>query len=160
MKTRIFSAFEVLTFRLQRCKNWLEGTMKKTTIWICMLLFAFLTFNTSCSTAEEEETFSILGNWNITMTYSGTWTYHGTITFAGSNTSGSTTVTVSPDWTSGTSTGNGTYTVMGSTVTWSVYWPSAGYTDDCTGTITTDNTMNGTLVETPGDSPGIWTCTR
>ncbi len=132
--------------------------MKKTSIWICMLLFAFLTFNTSCKTSEEEDTFSILGNWNITMIYSSTWSYTGTITFAGSDTSGATTVTISPDWTTGTYTGPGTYTVSGSTVNWTVYWSSADVTDICTGTITTDNTMNGTLVE--GSVTGTWTCTR
>ena len=134
--------------------------MKKASIWFCMLLFAFIALNTSCSTAEEEEAFSILGNWNITMTYSGTWIYHGTITFAGSDTSGAVTCTVTLEGSSSSNLGNGTYTVSGSTVNWTVYWPSADVTDTCTGTITTDNTMNGTLIEEPGSTSGTWNCTR
>jgi hypothetical protein len=134
--------------------------MKKTTILLCVVLLAFLTFNTSCKSSEEEDTFSILGNWNITMTYSETWTYLGTITFAGSESSGAVTVINSLEGSTSTNTGNGTYTVTGSAINWTVYWPGADYTDTCTGTITTDNSMSGTLVENPGNTPGTWNCTR
>ena len=134
--------------------------MLKSSIWIVLVLLILLTFNPACSTTEEADPFSVLGNWSITLLYQGGYEYAGTITFAGSNASGAVTCTVSPTWTSGTATGTGTYTVSGSTVNFTIYWPDAGYTDTCTGTTTTDNSMNGTLIETPGDVPGTWTCSR
>ena len=131
--------------------------MKKTTILICMLFFAFLTFNTSCKSSEEEDSFSILGNWNISMTYAETYVYTGgIITFAGSETSGLVSVNFPPD----TEIGAGPYTVSGNSISFTINWPDAEWIDTCTGTINTDNSMNGTLVENPGNTPGTWTCTR
>ena len=130
--------------------------MRKTTILTVFLLFVFLTFNFSCKSSEEE-TFSILGNWTISMVYAGNYVYSGgTITFAGSLTSGSITVNFPSD----TQIGTGTYTVSGSTVHFTIYWPDAEYTDTCTGSVVNDNSMNGTLVEQPGNSSGTWNCTR
>jgi hypothetical protein len=134
----------------------MEGQMKKTTILTAFLLFVFLSFNSSCK-SNEDEAFSILGNWTIGMVYSGTYVYTGgTITFAGSLTSGSVSVTFPPD----TQIGTGTFTVTGSTVHFTVYWPDSEYTDTCTGTVVNDNSMNGTLVEQPGNINGTWNCTR
>lgn len=131
--------------------------MKRISILIGLLFIAFLVFNSSCKNSEEGETFSILGNWNFTQTYAGGTTYTGgTITFAGSNTSG----TVSANYPPSTQIGTGLYTVSGSTVNFTIYWPSAAYLDTHTGTINNNNSMSGTLVETPGDVPGTWSCTR
>jgi len=129
--------------------------MRKTTWLTVLLLLAFLTFTSSCKSSEE--TFAILGNWTISMVYAGGYVYSGgTITFAGSNASGSISVRFPPD----AQIGTGTFTVNGTTVHFTVYWPDAGYTDTCNGTVVNDNSMNGTLVEQPGNSSGTWTCTR
>ena len=130
--------------------------MKKLSIWVFLLLFAFLTLYSSCTTSEES-TFSILGNWDVTMIYAETTVYSGgIITFAGSDTSGIVSVNFPPD----TQIGSGPYTVSGNTVNFTIYWPDAEYTDTCTGTIANDNNMNGTLIENPGNTPGTWACTR
>ena len=130
--------------------------MRKTTILTVFLLFMFLTFNSSCKSSDEE-TFSILGNWTISMVYAGNYVYSGgTITFAGSLTSGSITVRFPPD----TQIGTGTFTVSGSTVHFTIYWPDAAYTDTCNGSVVNDNSMSGTLVEQPGNTSGTWNCTR
>ena len=127
--------------------------MKRSFIWICLLLFAFLTLYSSCTT----DSFSILGNWDITMIYAETYVYTGgTITFAGSETSGMVSVNFPPD----TEIGSGPYTVSGNTVEFTITWPEAEWIDTCTGTIVDDNNMNGTLVENPGNTPGTWSCTR
>ena len=128
--------------------------MKKTTVLTVFLLLAFLAFNSSC---KSDEDFSILGNWTISMVYAGNYVYTGgTITFAGSLTSGSISVRFPPD----PQVGTGTFTVSGTTVSFTVYWPDAGYTDTCSGTVANDNSMNGTLVEQPGNTSGTWDCTR
>ncbi len=129
--------------------------MKKTTIFSVFLLLVLLTFNSSCKSSEEA--FSILGNWTINMVYAGNYVYSGgIITFAGSLTSGSISVNFPPD----TQIGTGTFSVTGSTVHFTIYWPDAQYTDTCTGAVVNDNSMNGTLVEQPGNSSGTWNCTR
>jgi hypothetical protein len=130
--------------------------MKKKAVLTVFLLFVFLAFNSSCK-SKEDEAISILGNWSITMIYSGSTVYSGgTITFAGSLLSGSVSVRFPPS----TQTGTGTFTVSESTVHFTVYWPDAEYTDTCTGTVVNDNSMNGTLVEQPGNTNGTWNCTR
>jgi len=91
------------------------------------------------------------------MIYAETTVYSGgIITFAGSDTSGIVSVNFPPD----TQIGSGPYTVNSTTVNFTIYWPDAEYTDTCTGTIANDNSMNGTLIENPGNTPGTWACTR
>lgn len=129
--------------------------MKKTIFLTVILLCVFLAFTTSCKSKDDE--FSILGNWTINMVYAGKYFYSGgIITFAGSLDSGSVSIRFPPD----TQVGTGTFTVNGSAVTFTIYWPSAQYTDTCTGTIASDNSMSGSLVEQPGNTPGTWNCTR
>lgn len=131
--------------------------MKKLLSAFIVLALAIFILNTSCKTSEEEESFSILGNWTINMTYAGIYVYNGgTITFAGSETSGIVSVRFPPD----TEVGTGPYTVNGSLVQFTINWPSAGWVDTCSGTIVNNNYMNGTLVENPGNTPGTWNCTR
>jgi len=129
--------------------------MRKTTFLAVILLMVFLTFTTSCKSKDDD--FSILGNWTINMLYSGNYNYDGgIITFAGSLASGSVSIRFPPD----TQVGTGTFTVNGSVVTFTIYWPSAEYTDTCIGTVLDDNSMSGTLVEQPGNTPGTWNCNR
>jgi len=131
--------------------------MKRTSVMVSLLIFVFLVFNSSCKTSEEEDTFSILGNWTINITYASIYVYTGgTITFAGSATSGIVSVNFPPD----TEVGTGPYTVSGSTVNFTINWPIAAWIDTCTGTIINNNSMNGTLIENPGNTPGTWNCTR
>lgn len=131
--------------------------MRNKTVWAVFVLLAFLAFASSCKSSQDEEAFSILGNWTINMVYSGTYYYTGgNITFAGSLASGSVQVNFPPD----TQIGTGTYQVTGTTVQFTIYWPKAEYTDTCSGSVVNDHSMSGTLVEQPGNASGTWSCTR
>lgn len=128
--------------------------MRKITFSAIILLVAFLTFFSSCKSKDD---FNILGNWTINMVYEGDYTYYGgIITFAGSQESGSVSISYPPD----PQVGTGTFTVNDTVVTFTIYWPRAQYTDTCTGSMANDNSMSGTLVEQPGNTPGTWNCTR
>lgn len=129
--------------------------MKKTTIFAALMLSAMLAFQGGCKSSDDD--FSILGNWTINMTYAGNYVYSGgTITFSGSDSSGSIQVRFPPD----PQIGTGTYTVNGTGVQFVIYWPDAGYTDTCNGSVLNDDSMNGTLVEQPGNTSGTWNCSR
>jgi hypothetical protein len=68
--------------------------MKRLSIWVCLLLIAISTLYSSCT---NEDAFSILGNWDITMIYAETYVYDGgIITFAGSDISGVVSVNFPP----------------------------------------------------------------
>lgn len=129
--------------------------MKKMTIFAVLILSAMLAFHSGCKSSDDD--FSILGNWTINMTYAGNYVYSGgTITFSGSDSSGSIQVRFPPD----PQIGTGTYTVNGMGVQFVIYWPDAGYTDTCNGSVLNDSSMNGTLVEQPGNTSGTWNCSR
>lgn len=129
--------------------------MKKTTILAALAVVAMLAFLGGCKSSDDD--FSILGNWTINMTYAGNYVYSGgTITFSGSESSGSIQVRFPPD----PQIGTGTYTVDDTSVQFVIYWPDAGYTDTCIGTVVNDSSMNGTLVEQPGSTSGTWNCSR
>lgn len=125
--------------------------MKKTTLGILALVILLIVFLPAC----KKSVFDITGTWNIYIVYAGTYEYNCTITFAGSETSGVASCTCSPN------TGTGLYTVTdGKTIKFTITWTNAGYVDDFTGTKSSDSVISGTLIENPGNTPGVWTASR
>ncbi len=124
--------------------------MKRSIFGICCLIFVLLVFLPSC----KKKVFDIQGTWNIHIVYAGTYVYDCKVTFAGSETSGTASCTCTPN------TGTGLYTVTGSSIVFDITWVSAARLDEFTGTKIDDNTMSGTLWETPDNTSGTWTATR
>ena len=125
--------------------------MKKNLILVMCL--SVLLLLSGCKTNDQG--YDISGTWSIAIQlYGSPITNTWTITFTGSETSGTAT-----DTSFGT-TGTGTYTVNNNQVTFVMnYVSDFTFIVTYTGTITSDNAMNGDLVNSGGGT-GIWTATR
>ena len=121
--------------------------------FILMICLSVLLLIGGCKTADQG--YDIRGTWSIAIQLEGiTLTYNWTITFTGSETSGTAT-----DTSFGT-IGIGTYTVNNDQVTFVLLYDSdIDFTVSYSGTITSDNAMNGNLVNS-GSGNGTWTAAR